>query len=73
MFKHKGTRRDDKKPHEHPSYPYAHPRGRAHRFPPTSRIKDRKGKHFRNTPEEHRRKNVKSKYSERTGQKRRWD
>jgi len=73
MFKHKGIPHSKKKLHEHPSHPYAHPSGRWHRFPPTSRIKDRKGRKFRNTPEERRRTHVSSKYRERSGKTKRWD
>jgi len=72
-FRHKGTRRDNQEPHRHPSYPYEHPRGRWHKFPPTSRIRDRKGKHFRNTPEERRRVHVRGHYRERGGRRRAWD
>lgn len=74
MYKHKGIRRGTKKPHEHPSHPYAHPSGRVHRFPPSSRIKDRKGKHFRQTPQERRHTKVKSTYKPRGSKRRRkWD
>ena len=73
-YKHKDVRRSNKKLHRHPSHPYPHPKGRWHKYPPTSRIKDRKGKKFRHTPEEHRRTRVKTKYRERGAKKkRRWD
>lgn len=73
MYKHKGVRHDAKTPHKHPSHPYPHPRGRWHRYPPTSRIRDRKGRKFRQTPQERRRTNVKGSYRSRGGKKRRWD
>ena len=72
-YKHKGVRRSNKQLHRHPSHPYPHPRGRWHMFPPTSRIKDRKGRKFRQTPQEKRRTYVKKKYTTRGGKKRRWD
>lgn len=72
-YKHKNVRRSNKQPHEHPSHPYSHPRGRMHLFPPSSRIKDRKGKHFRNTPQERQRTHVKSSYRSRGGRRKRWD
>lgn len=72
-FKHEGTRRNNKQRHRHPSYPYPHPRGRWHRFPPSSRIKDRKGKKFRHTAQEHRRTHVKGTYKQRGGKRKRWD
>ena len=73
MYKHKGIRHGTKKLHQHPSHPYPHPSGRWHRYPPTSRIKDRKGRKFRNTPAEHRRKKVKTSYKSRGGKRKRWD
>jgi len=73
MYKHKGVRHDAKKLHRHPSHPYPHPRGRWHRYPPSSRIKDRKGKKFRQTPQELRRTGVKRTYSTRGGKRKRWD
>jgi len=72
-YKHKGVRHDAKKLHKHPSHPYMHPKGRWHRYPPTSRIKDRKGKKFRHTHSELRRKGVKGSYKSRGGKKKRWD
>ena len=72
-YKHKGVRHNAKKLHQHPSHPYLHPKGRWHKHPPTSRIKDRKGKKFRNTPQERRKTHVKSKYQSRRGKKKSWD
>jgi len=72
-YVHKGVSRKSKKPHDHPSHPYPHPQGRRHRFPPTSRIKDRKGKKFRQTAQERRRTHVKKSYSPRAGGRKRWD
>ena len=71
--KHKGTKRSSKKLHEHPSYPYAHPEGRRHRYPPSSRIPDRKGKQFRHTAQEKRRKHVKKRIPSGRGRGKRWD
>lgn len=72
-YKHKGVRHDKKKLHQHPSHPYPHPSGRWHNYPPTSRIKDRKGRKFRQTAQELRRTNVKGTYKPRGGKKKRWD
>jgi len=72
-FRHKGIRHDKKEPHHHPSHPYDHPSGRHHNYPPSSRIKDRKGKEFRHTAQEHRRKGVKTSYKPRSGKRKRWD
>jgi len=72
-YKHRGTRRTNMQLHRHPSYPYPHPKGRWHLHSPKSRIRDRKGKAFRHTAQELRRKYVHGKYKERSGQRRRWD
>ena len=72
-YKHRGVRHNKKQLHQHPSHPYLHPSGRWHLHPPTSRIRDRKGKAFRHTPQERRHVHVKGYYRERTGQRRRWD
>lgn len=72
-YVHKGVSRKDKKLHQHPSHPYPHPRGRRHKSPPTSRIKDRKGRKFRQTPQEKRRTHVKKPYTTRGGKRKRWD
>ncbi len=72
-YGHKGVRRSTKKPHRHASHPYMHPKGRHHNYPPTSRIKDRKGKKFRHTAQELRRTHVKTTYVSRLGRKKRWD
>ena len=72
-YKHRGTRRTNMQLHRHPSYPYPHPEGRWHLHSPKSRIRDRKGKAFRHTAQELRRKHVHGKYKERSGQRRRWD
>lgn len=72
-FKHKGVNRNNKQLHEHASHPYAHPKGRWHRFPPTSRIKDRKGRDFRHTAQELQHRRVKTSYRARGGKKKRWD
>jgi len=73
-FTHKGVSRKSKKLHEHPSHPYPHPAGRRHLSPPTSRIKDRKGKAFRQTAQEKRRTGVKTTYKPRSRKKKkRWD
>ena len=72
-YKHKGVQRNNKQLHKHPSHPYPHPRGRWHKYPPTSRIKDRKGKKFRHTHQELKRTGVKTKYVARGGRKKRWD
>jgi len=73
FYKHKGVSHKAKQLHRHPSHPYPHPSGRWHIFPPTSRIKDRKGKQFRHTAQEHRRKHVKTSYKPRSGKTKRWD
>jgi len=73
MRKGRKIRSDSTKPHKHPSHPYWHPEGREHNFPPTSRIKDRKGRKFRNTPQERRRTHVKTTYQPRSGKPKRWD
>ena len=72
-YVHAGVSRSDKKLHQHPSHPYPHARGRRHKFPPTSRIKDRKGKEFRRTPQELQRTRVKGTYRPRQDGTKRWD
>jgi len=72
-FAHRGVSPSSKNLHRHPSHPYPHAEGRRHRFPPTSRIKDRKGKQFRQTPQELRQTKVEGTYEERTGQRQQWD
>ena len=73
LHKHRGIKRNDKRLHKHPNYPYPHPRGRRHRYSEKSRIKDRKGRKFRQTPQELRRTHVKGTYRPRGDGKRRWD
>jgi len=58
-----------KKYHKHPSYPYMHPKKRKHRFGKSSRIKDRKGKKFRQTAQEKRKTYVKTTYKPRAKRK----
>lgn len=72
-FKHKGVRHGTKQPHYHPSHPYEHPAGRWHHNGPASRIRDRKGRAFRHTPQELRRQHVVTKYTDRRGKRRIWD
>lgn len=71
-YHHKGVRRNNKKLHRHPSHPYPHPMGRRHKYPPSSRIKDRKGKRFRGG-NDRRHPRTPGSYKSRGGKRKNWD
>jgi len=73
QYCHTKPKEGDPLPHRHPSHPYTHYREMCHIFPPTSRIKDRKGKKFRHTAAERTRVGAKGTYKTRRGQIKKWD